>query len=112
MRQFVIFLAALFRLVQIFYHLHLIRISREPFSRRIRPPLVIKALLDMKGDAIATAEPLTMGMLERLEGIVKVRGRLKAQAQHNCPSSPLYLPCISPISPLYLPRCATSSSST
>ena len=110
MRQFVIFLAALFRLVQIFYHLHLIRISREPFSRRIRPPLVIKALLDMKGDAIATAEPLTMGMLERLEGIVKVR--LKAQAQPICPSSPLYLPCISPISPLYLPRCATSSSST
>ena len=107
MRQFVIFLAALFRLVQIFYHLHLIRISREPFSRRIRPPLVIKALLDMKGDAIATAEPLTMGMLERLEGIVKVR--LKAQAQPICPSSP---PWISPISPLYLPRCATSSSST
>ena len=106
MRQFVIFLAALFRLVQIFYHLHLIRISREPFSRRIRPPLVIKALLDMKGDAIATAEPLTMGMLERLEGIVKV---LKAQAQPICPSSP---PCISPISPLYLSRCATSSSST
>ena len=108
MRQFVIFLAALFRLVQIFYHLHLIRISREPFSRRIRPPLVIKALLDMKGDAIATAEPLTMGMLERLEGIVKVRCprlKLKAQAQPICPSSILYLP-------LYLSRCATSSSST
>ena len=44
-RQLVIFLAALLRLLQIFYHLHLIRISREPFSRRIRPPLVFKTLL-------------------------------------------------------------------
>ena len=82
-RQLVIFLAVLLRMVQIFYHLHLIRISREPFSRRIRPPLVIKALLDMKGDAIATAEPLTMGMLERLEGIVKVRDQLKFNVKHG-----------------------------
>ena len=79
MRQFVIFLAALFRLVQIFYHLHLIRISREPFSRRIRPPLVIKALLDMKGESLGATKvkPLTLGMLERLEGIVKVRDQQK-----------------------------------
>ena len=45
--------------------------------RRIRPPLVIKALLDMKGDSNDTAEPLTLAMLERLEGIVKVRDQLK-----------------------------------
>ena len=45
--------------------------ARETFSRRIRPPLVIKALLDMKGDVWGKAEPLTLGMLERLEGIVK-----------------------------------------
>ena len=48
--------------------------SRESFTRRIRPPLVIKALLDMKGEALGRdrAQPLTLGMLERLEGIVKV----------------------------------------
>jgi hypothetical protein len=73
MRQLVIFLAVALRLANIFYNLMLIRNAREAFSRRIRPPLVIKALLDMKGDAISTADPLTMGMLERLEGIVKAR---------------------------------------
>ena len=83
MRQLFIFTAVFLRTAQIFYHLHQIRISREPFSRRIRPPLVIKALLDMKGDAIATAEPLTLGMLERLEGIVKVRDQLKFNVKHG-----------------------------
>ena len=45
----------------------------------MRPPLVIKALLDMKGEALGEtrAQPLTLGMLERLEGIVKVRDQMK-----------------------------------
>lgn len=68
------------QILQIFYALYIVRQAREVFTRRIRPPLVIKALLDMKGDAHgkdAQAEPLTLGMLERLEGIVKVRTQMK-----------------------------------
>ena len=39
--------------------------AREAFTRRIRPPLVIKALLDMKGEILGStkAQPLTLGML-------------------------------------------------
>ena len=83
MRQLIIFFGVSLRIGQIFWNLRIIRQSREAFSRRIRPPLVIKALLDMKGDAITTADPLTMGMLERLEGIVKVRDQLKFNVKHG-----------------------------
>lgn len=74
--------AAMFVALQLFqvaYSLYLVRQARESFTRRIRPPLVIKALLDMKGEALSgnAAEPLTLGMLERLEGIVKVKDQQK-----------------------------------
>jgi hypothetical protein len=66
-------------LSQIAYALYMVQRAREAFTRRIRPPLVIKALLDMKGEALGEhhAQPLTLGMLERLEGIVKVRDQQK-----------------------------------
>ena len=51
--------------------------------RKLRPPLVIKALLDMKGDTLSAADPLTLGMLERLEGIVKVREQMKFNVKHG-----------------------------
>ena len=65
--------------IQIAYSLYIIQRAREAFTRRIRPPLVIKALLDMKGEALGAtkAQPLTLGMLERLEGIVKVKDQQK-----------------------------------
>merc|ERR1719163_2325929 len=61
------------------YGLFMVQRAREAFTRRIRPPLVIKALLDMKGEALGAtkAQPLTLGMLERLEGIVKVKDQQK-----------------------------------
>ena len=59
------------------------RLSRELFTRKLRPPLVIKALLDMKGDTLSAADPLTLGMLERLEGIVKVREQMKFNVKHG-----------------------------
>jgi len=66
-------------LAQIAYALFLVQRAREAFTRRIRPPLVIKALLDMKGETLGAtkAQPLTLGMLERLEGIVKVKDQQK-----------------------------------
>ena len=72
--------AAFLALIEIAYGLYVVRESRDTYTRRVRPPLVIKALLDMKGEALGEtnrAQPLTLGMLERLEGIVKVRDQMK-----------------------------------
>ena len=75
MRQMFVILCLVLRVCEVFYLLYLVRKARDVLLRPVRPPLVIKALLDMKGDAHVGAEPLTLGMLERLEGIVKVRDR-------------------------------------
>ena len=69
-------------LLQVVWNLRSVRLSRELFTRKLRPPLVIKALLDMKGDTLSAADPLTLGMLERLEGIVKVREQMKFNVKH------------------------------
>lgn len=78
-RNLIVVILVGINLVQIAYGLYVVRQARESFTRRIRPPLVIKALLDMKGESIgnSNAQPLTLGMLERLEGIVKVRDQQK-----------------------------------
>ena len=80
-RQFFALTLALLGLAQVSFALYVVRAARELFTRRIRPPLVIKALLDMKGESIGAgkqiADPLTLGMLERLEGIVKIRHQMK-----------------------------------
>lgn len=70
-------------LLQVVWNLRSVRLSRELFTRKLRPPLVIKALLDMKGDTLSAADPLTLGMLERLEGIVKVREQMKFNVKHG-----------------------------
>ena len=78
-RNLVALCLALVCLCQIAFGLMVVRDSREQYTRRVRPPLVIKALLDMKGEALGEtrAQPLTLGMLERLEGIVKIRDQQK-----------------------------------
>ena len=111
-RNLVVVILVGINLVQIAYGLYVVRQARESFTRRIRPPLVIKALLDMKGESIgnSNAQPLTLGMLERLEGIVKVRDQQKfnvhqgavshrgrvfssyAHSVNSCGSSPKSLP--------------------
>jgi hypothetical protein len=81
-------------LLQIAYGLYVVRQAREAFTRRIRPPLVIKALLDMKGEALGAtkAQPLTLGMLERLEGIVKVGIYGESRNQPGSPPAARRLP--------------------
>ena len=77
MRQFVALFILTIQIVQIFYALYVVRRARDVFTRRIRPPLVIKALLDMTGERAAEVDPFTLDMLERLEGLVKVRTQMK-----------------------------------
>jgi hypothetical protein len=76
MRQFVALFILTIQIVQIFYALYVVRRARDVFTRRIRPPLVIKALLDMTGERAAEVDPFTLDMLERLEGLVKVRTQM------------------------------------
>ena len=75
--------------------------SRDLFTKRIRPPLVIKALLDMKGEVVskAEAEPLTLGTLERLEGLSHMHAQGLAQMHalrvcmhaHACMHAPVHM---------------------